>query len=287
MQNLYVRSFFGLSSTTDGQQSQPASLDTTGSFMNEIAAPPASISTDIDHPASDGSNINLMLSSNASSTNPQDKWRKLYVNMRVKIKPHEIGIRCFLFEGVVSGIEVASWLVRPSYDSSSSSSSSNPARDRVEACAIGQELLNCGLLATIAWGFEGEGDEIRQSSLSLVEDSTMDSQFVPSKRFSDQYGYIYRFRESSSTAKTVGSSTLFGAYVKVTIPHYTNAEDDEEAEVTSRDTLIAMKSNGVIVVAKSSDATGDGNSLLAKRKGHVEYLVTVEHGGDEWRIWKR
>jgi hypothetical protein len=285
IQNVYVRGFFGLTSKAENPEASGGS----SLIKDDLASSPMTTPSDLDMRQTssqvDGSNINLMLSSNATSSNPQDKWRKLYVNMRVKIKPHEIGVRCYLFEGVVSGSEVATWLVRPSNDSSSS----KPARDRIEACAIGQELVNCGLLTAIACGFEGDsdGDEGRQSSLNAIEESNL---APPSKRFSDQYGYVYRFRESSATAKAVGSSILFGAYVKVSIPHFTNAEDDEDAELTtSRDTLsVAVKSNGVIAVARPADLSGDGTALLGvKSKGHVEYLVTVEHGGDIWQIWKR
>lgn len=82
-----------------------------------------------------------------------DKWRKLFVNMRVKLKPQEYTIRCRLFLGVISGAEVTGWLIR---SESTEEHQYQHAKDRNEACAIGQELLSCGLLVAVCSGLDND-----------------------------------------------------------------------------------------------------------------------------------
>lgn len=58
-----------------------------------------------------------------------------------------------MFEGVISGGEVAGWLIR---SDGSQEHQYQHARDRSEACTIGQELLSCGLLLSVSCGFDEE-----------------------------------------------------------------------------------------------------------------------------------
>ena len=55
----------------------------------------------------------------------------------------------------MSGAEVSTMLIRTG---SATERFYQHARDRVEACSIGQELLNCGLLVAVCWGIDGEMD---------------------------------------------------------------------------------------------------------------------------------
>jgi hypothetical protein len=125
--------------------------------------------------------------------NQQEKWRKLCFQMKIKLKPQDIAVRCRLFEGVISGGEIASFLMKKTSSSSSSSSATTSsssakdnqnnsnapsliqtvestsyietAKDRLEACKIGQELLSCGLLLVVCAGFIEEEDEDRHRNI--------------------------------------------------------------------------------------------------------------------------
>lgn len=318
VQSSVVRNFFGI--TSQKLQSLQEASDTS---KDSNTLPRVTISRNIsdgsDNPIestsnpfpSDDMSSGTMLSMEAKglAINQQDKWRKLYTNMRVKIKPHEIGVRCYLFEGVISGSEVAAWLIRPELNTSiiSTNTSYQNARDRIEACALGQELLNCGLIVSICCGMEGDGEDMGllenpSSSSTIVSDNSSSYGINPSlnttlnddspykhmkMHFSDKYGFIYRFRETSATARTVGSYTLFGSVVYINIPEWEYSEGDDEADITtSRDTMgVTIRNNGAITVTRPSEViqTIDNST----KKGHVEYLVNISHGGDTWQIWKR
>jgi hypothetical protein len=245
----------------------------------------------------------------SSQTSGQEKWRKLFMQMRIKLKPHDIGIRCRIFEGVVSGEDVAAWLMRTA---GSQESSSNFARDRSEACAIGQELLICGLLMNVSAGFAGndeeeKGDEIASAVKNnpIVTKNTVPS-FDPTSscgdynptifsRFSVMPAYIYRFPGKSGTA---GSWSLFGAHVAIKIPTMCLFEENENIK-PSRDTVGFLVSNNAVFAediqvsaAGGDEISGEGvvNSIATSTTSasFVKYFIDVTHGNENtWQIFRR
>lgn len=207
---------------------------------------------------------------------------------------------------------------------SSSSSSYSSAKSLQEACAIAQELLKCGLLVPVASGYDGDDnynynnntneDDNRSISTTVHNDPSagmygsevthngnsinssgnsgnsgsssgngnsmgLQQQVIPNFYYS--YGYIYRFGEKAGSMQLGGSRiecTVFGALCQVEILEWSHSEVDdlggggggEMGGGGGRESLYVVSSNG-------KEAT----------KGHIEYLVNVSHGGDNWKIWKR
>lgn len=177
----------------------------------------------------------------------QEKWRKLFISLRVQVKPHEIGVRCRLFEGVVSGDEISSWLCSNGYTNS-------------EALDVGQRLVDCGLLVHVCSGYSqlSEGDKTAPAVDSMSTSTQRNEILLPRSHthfFSDQHGYLYKFQHKHSTSLAVGKFVLFGTTITVTIPHWSNK-------------------GGV-------DTTGSGDQT------HLEYAINCRHGGDEWISWRR
>lgn len=204
-------------------------------------------------------------------------------------------IRCRLFEGVLSGSEVSAWLIHS--DNSSKDSEIDQyrhARDRFEACAIGQELLDCGLLLPVCAGFideegdnEGEIDDVQPPSKpgQEVNPATAASLFEEKAIFSDMPGYIYRFPLKSGTA---GSWSLFGAPVNVKIPIMTFSDENDKY---TRDTIgfsifdasTVDGSNLLNINSEEQHGSGSSNSNAV----HVKYLIDISHGNDSWQTTRR
>lgn len=246
---------------------------------------------------------------NAASqvSSQQDKWRKLFFHMRVKLKPHDIGVRCRLFEGVISGGEVAGWLMRSTTASltdpapgqaSSTQQQYQHARDTHEAINIGQELLSCGLLMAVCSGFEEDDslhrdleDEealagLEEGGASVAASATAAGgassgassaggaagEVAPLKNsphlvFSVMPGYIYRFPMKSSSTGNNGASAVFGANVTISIPDLTVADDEESSK---RDTMgFFIFNNGLITNTKADSEVGtaEGGGALTPEKG--------------------
>lgn len=231
--------------------------------------------------------------------------------MRVKLKPHDIAIRTRLFVGVISGAEVSTWLMKhycselvaaALENDAQSSDQPKPAQDRSEACAIGQELVRCGLLVAVCCGNKNDAisqaaaEEDRVAEFGILQ-STIHDDATGKKEaaetptavaiFSDYPYYIYRFPARSATAGGVGSFTLFGAPVVATIPQWAYFEDNEELK-SSRETISLVPATAVRGPLRSS-LMGVGAQLTGSAAGgsHVEYLVVIKHAEEEWEIWKR
>lgn len=266
----------------------------------------------------------------------QGKWRKVFLNMRVKLKPHEIAIRTRLFVGVISGAEISAWLMKhycselvaAALEGNDSASSHHDAfkhaQDRGEACAIGQELLNCGLLVPICrppsdssglgGDVAGEGgrsqrdvdpdDNEFNELLSMQSASTLISaasreRDVPAASdnnnnngngngaplFSDYSCYLYRFPARSATAGGIGSYALFGAPVAVTIPEFAALDESEDAG--GRGTNAGIRDTTVLTLGGAGKRPSTILGSIAGGSGTVEYLVNVRHADEEWQIWKR
>jgi len=181
----------------------------------------------------------------------QEKWRKLFISLRVRVKPHEVGIRCRLFEGVVSGDEISSWLCSNGYSSS-------------EAGDVGQRFVDCGLLVHVCSGYshssETEDNTAAVTGADSMRPSTQWSEtLLPRNQnylFSNQQGYLFKFQHKHSTSLAVGKFVLFGTTITVSIPRWSNK-------------------GGV-------DTTGSGD-----QQTHIEYAIECRHGGDEWTSWRR
>lgn len=239
--------------------------------------------------------------------NQQEKWRKLVVQMKMKLRPRDIAVRCRLFEGVISGGDIASFLMRvhtnpTTTDNSATASSSNApsnttetyevARDRFEACHIGQELLSCGLLLPISLGFASDDDPhahdddynfdvddditggLLTSSSKKVKPNTTTStgpsggsgnnsaDSDPNKHsqgkdflptFSDLPGFIYRFPGKSGTA---GTCALFGTKVQVRIPVMDFADENDLNRPVGRETMALMATETGLAIATQLDGLG-------------------------------
>ncbi len=123
---------------------------------------------------------------------------------------------------------------------------------------------------------ETDGNAVGLESGGLSISSGGDNQKVPN--FLYLYGYIYRFGEKAGSVQLGGSRiqcTVFGALCQVQILEWSHAEVDDEVggaglgESSGRESLYMVSANG------------------KESKGHIEYLVNVSHGGDQWKIWKR
>lgn len=131
-----------------------------------------------------------------------------------------------MFEGVISGGEIAAWLIR-STSAAGSEAVITQANNRAEACAIGQELVRCGLITAVSSGFHDDehdldvdhavdADNITTDRSSIITGTTGKGSKAISleelNKFSDLPGYIYRLPVKSGTA---GSWSLFGGKMKL------------------------------------------------------------------------
>ena len=196
----------------------------------------------------------------------QDKHRKLFVSMRVQLKPKEVTIRCRLFHGVVTGADITKWLLR--FGSSSEDSLSSSVKDRLEANRIGQELLSCGLLQCVAYGFPEDYEE---------EELQTFNEEVGMNKFSDLPSFIYTFPQKGSTNSLVGKFSLFGEALAISIPQWTRSEENDDKGGSGRETQTYSIRQSEIM-----NISGGSGSL-----GHIEYLVVVSHLYDEWMCYKR
>ena len=212
-------------------------------------------------------NRNEQLFSVVESTvlnNKQDKYRKLFVAMRVQLKPKEITIRCRLFHGVITGADICKWLLR---HGAGDESLSNSVKDRIEANRIGQELLSCGLLSCVTYGFPDDFDE--------EEIQTFNEDNVGMNKFCDLSSFIYTFPVKGNSSSIVGKFTLFGEALSLTIPQWSRSEENDD-KGANRDTQTYS-------VRQSEIMNISGTGTL----GHIEYLVVVSHLYDEWFVYKR
>jgi len=197
--------------------------------------------------------------------NKQDKYRKLFVAMRVHLKPKEIAIRCRLFHGVITGADICKWLLRYG---AGDDSLSNSVKDRIEANRIGQELLSCGLLSCVTYGFPDDFDE---------EEIQTFNEEVGMNKFCDLPSHIYTFPVKGSNSSIVGKFTLFGEALAISIPQWSRSEENDDKVSSNRETQTYNVRQSEIM-----NISGGSGTL-----GHIEYLVVVSHLYDEWFGYKR
>jgi len=195
----------------------------------------------------------------------QERWRKLFTNMRVHLKPTAIAIRCRLFEGVLTGADICKWLVQSQY---------KYAQDSAEACMIGQELLACSLLMPIICGYQDDHDDFNLASdgdyltdddrdedsdservsgsgpdggysnsgtksprspgrSQLAEAGTAEDPIIidamsdMAMAFSTGAAYLYKYSSKSHSSELIGTSTLLGAFApsNVVITRWAKRDD--------------------------------------------------------------
>jgi hypothetical protein len=185
----------------------------------------------------------------------QEVWRRLFVSLRVRVKPHEIGVRCRLFEGVVSGAEVFNWVASNGYSTT-------------ESFEIGQRLINCGLLVKVCSGYDSAAIPdpahvvLDAKSLTRHRCTVDDEMSINSLHrggftvvFSNQPGYLYTFQQKIATSFAVGKFVLFGTTITATVIQWFR---DESAGFTCDD-------SGQV----------------------VKYSISCQHGGDDWKVLRR
>lgn len=248
---------------------------------------------------------------NASSqATGKEKWRKMFMQMRIKLKPHDIAIHCRLFEGVISGEDVAGWLMRNTNTGAAAETSAQAiARDRTEACTIGQELLSTGLIIPVCAGFDEDHDSALDAEVQPHDGlGGVDTAFAASfsapggnasgpnspffseasprynrevfMRFSVMPGYVYRFPGKSGTA---GSWSLLSGIFSVKIPTMSVCEENESTKYTRETVGFVVTGNQVFT--EDIDEAGTGAS--ASSGTYVKYLIDITHGGDTWQTNRR
>ncbi len=205
--------------------------------------------------------------------NNHDKFRKLFMNMRVKIKPSELAVRLRLFYGVVNGGSICQWLIRT--NNSTQLHSHQHAKDKNEACLIGQELLNCGLISTVSAGYYP-----MTSNLTVLERSEIYNSRV--NKFSDEAGYTYKFPEKITTTGKPGSFTILGTFLSIKIPIWYHNRESNSTDANSENMY-----NNTISVDSSNSNTSGLSSPSESGKSYVEYLIKITHGDDEWEVRQR
>ena len=153
---------------------------------------------------------------------------------------------------------------------SNSNSNSNSVKDRLEACRIGQELLSCGLILCVTYGFPDDYDE--EELVGFNEDTLME-------KFSDLPSFIYKFPERGSTNSLVGKYTLFGETLVVSIPQWARSEEGSSSDTGGG----GGRESQTFSVRQSEILNISGSGSL----GHIEYLVVASHLDEEWQVFKR
>eukprot|EP00602_Paraphysomonas_sp_CaronLab_P009333 CAMPEP_0185037418 /NCGR_PEP_ID=MMETSP1103-20130426/31783_1 /TAXON_ID=36769 /ORGANISM="Paraphysomonas bandaiensis, Strain Caron Lab Isolate" /LENGTH=910 /DNA_ID=CAMNT_0027575375 /DNA_START=309 /DNA_END=3041 /DNA_ORIENTATION=- len=215
----------------------------------------------------------------SESSEGKDQFRKVFMNLRKNLKPREIAVRCRVFDGVISGADIAKWMM---------SSVHKYAQDDNEARLIAQGLVGAELLCPVCAGYRdleetSDGGEdsseavgvlnlLRSSSGTVVppipdylEERNPDVIFT----FSSAPGYIYRYPGKSATVGGVGAFTLFGAGVSLSIPWWVQVDGDGNVAATSGDNLRTIP-----------EPPGGG-------AGYVQYAIQVQVGDDKWEVLRR
>lgn len=189
-------------------------------------------------------------------------------------------IRCRLFEGVLSGGDITAWLMRSATADTAGEVDRHSVIDRTEACSIGQELLDCGLLELVCSGFKDEESELYDDHDGLIDSADQPDHFQSAfgdRLFSDMPGFVYRFPGKSGTA---GCWTLFGAPIYVKIPTMTIVEDSDIRSTRDTTTITLYEPSAGDIEGGDAPGPSGGNT-------HVKYVIDITHGGDIWQITRR
>jgi hypothetical protein len=207
--------------------------------------------------------------------------------MRIKLKPKDIAVRCRLFEGVISGGDICTWLIR-SPDTDTSGHQYQHANNRSDACIIAQELVICKFLCAVCAGFiDSENDELYDAHTDIDGDSSKEKDKRTADwflRFNDMPGFIYRFPIKSDTA---GSYSLFGATVVIRIPVMTYADESDSAKTTRDSTLTTVEMTNVNETNRETMSSAAGGDASSNAGIHIKYIIDISHGGDVWQTSRR
>lgn len=185
-----------------------------------------------------------------------------------------------MFEGVLSGGDITAWLMRSATADSAGEVDRHSTIDRVEACSIGQELLDCGLLEAVCSGFKDDETEFFDDHDGPFDASDHPDVFQSAfseRQFSDMPGFVYRFPGKSASS---ACWTLFGAPIYVKIPTLTVVEDTD-LRATRETTAISLFEPG------AGDVDGGDGGGATGANTHVKYVIDITHGGDIWQITRR
>lgn len=249
-----------------------------------------------------------------------ENWRRLFVSLRVRCKPREVGVRCRLFEGVVSGAEVADWLVSSGYSAE-------------DARAIGQRLVGSGLLVAACSGYasapahEGDNkdmdkDNDRDRALIAAAEAGggegEDGYQSPSEAGLQQQQQQQPSDEKAGSVSSRGSlnsSSMSSAQWTALLSAASSGAGGDSGPVSaatgaanSRFVFSALPGWLYTYQQKSSTSFAVGKFVLFGTTisalipqwqraaeggadqpggGVVEYQVICRHGGDEWTLFRR
>jgi len=248
-----------------------------------------------------------------------EKWRRLFVSLRVRCKPREVGVRCRLFEGVVTGMEVSDWLVSSGYSAE-------------DASAIGQRLVSSGLLVAVCSGYasalvlDGEEKEKDNKSSTAPEgavggEEEFQSQAGQQQQSDDKAGSVSSRgslnsssltsaqwsallsaansgaggggdRGSISAASAAAAAAATGAaansrFVFSALPGwlYTYQQKSSTSFAVGKFVLFGTTISALIPMWQRTAAEGGADQVPGG--GVVEYQVICRHGGDEWTSLRR
>ncbi len=212
-----------------------------------------------------------------------------------------------MFEGVINGADICKWLVQCQYKF---------AQDSAEACIIGQELVNSGLLhavscgfdmshlyADTAYGYDSDEEQYDDVSKSVINSPKIEDilerpesgacfEVGPSStvamQFSTAPGYLYRYPSKSSTSDGVGSYSLLGAMVNVCINRWAKREATL-APISSVPTekVSLRESLGMLMMAGGDAESERQLEANTEGQGYIHYEIVAKHHNDEWTVWRR
>ena len=103
-------------------------------------------------------------------------------------------------------------------------------------------------------------------------------------QFNIANGYLYKYPNKSHTGDNIGSFSLLGAVVHVTINRWHKRESSSAVEDPQGHSQTGMnritETLGMGEVEKSLEANSEG-------QGYIHYEISIRHHNDEWSVWRR
>ena len=103
--------------------------------------------------------------------------------------------------------------------------------------------------------------------------------------FNIAHGFLYKYPNKSHTGDNIGSFSILGALVHVSINRWNKRESAAimDDNVTNSQTGMSTRITetfGMGEVEKSLEANSEG-------QGYIHYEVSIRHHNDEWSVWRR
>jgi hypothetical protein len=214
----------------------------------------------------DNGHHSSMLSAEAAqkeSHAQKDKWRKVFMQMRIKLKPKAIAVRCRQFNGVISGEEVKDWLV---HYVCADDLGTNPMD-------VGKEFLTSSLILPVTCGYHERKDDVTEEEYRMMLRSDM-PQFEPI--FEVATSFIYKFPSRSATSMQ-GSCVLFGGgntHAGVPVHSFTK---EKKSRIQNEQHEHDVQLSDCIKSEDLDDHNKDGKAV---------YRVNVLHAEESWHVWR-